>query len=50
MTIPATGAHASYTFEVRLDKESYNVGDTVTAGIYVSSENEGANFGTVALS
>lgn len=47
--IPATGAHASYTFEVRLDKESYNVGDTVTAGIYVSSENEGANFGTVGF-
>ncbi len=49
VTIPATGAHASYTFEVRLDKESYNVGDTVTAGIYVSSENEGANFGTVGF-
>lgn len=47
--IPATGAHASYTFEVRLDKESYNVGDTVTAGIYVSSKNEGANFGTVGF-
>ena len=47
--IPATGAHASYTFEVRLDQESYNVGDTVTAGIYVSSKNEGANFGTVGF-
>lgn len=49
VTIPATGAHASYTFEVRLDKESYNVGDTVTAGIYVSSKNEGANFGAVGF-
>lgn len=39
----------NYTFEVRFDQENYNVGDTVTAGIYVKSENEGANFGTVGF-
>ena len=47
--IPATGELREYTFEVRFDGENYNVGDTVTAGIYVKSENEGANFGTVGF-
>lgn len=47
--IPATGELREYTFEVRFDGENYNVGDTVTAGIYVKSEDEGANFGTVGF-
>lgn len=48
--VPATGVAArNYTFEVKLDKTAYNVGDTVTADIYVSSEDEGANFGTVGF-
>ncbi len=47
--IPATGKLREYTFEVRFDGENYNVGDTVTASIYVKSENEGANFGTVGF-
>lgn len=38
-----------YTFEVKLDKETYNVGDTVTAGIYVKSEDEGANLAGVGF-
>lgn len=47
--IPATGELREYTFEVRFNGENYNVGDTVTAGIYVKSEDEGANFGTVGF-
>lgn len=47
--IPATGELREYTFEVRFNGETYNVGDTVTAGIYVKSEDEGANFGTVGF-
>ena len=38
-----------YTFEVKLDKETYNVGDAVTAKIYISSEDEGANFTSVGF-
>lgn len=38
-----------YTFEVKLDKDTYNVGDTVTAGIYVKSEDEGANLAGVGF-
>ena len=39
----------NYTFEVKLDKTDYNVGDTVTAEVYVKSNDQGANFGTVGF-
>lgn len=45
-TIPATGQF-NYTFVVDFPEEHYNVGDTVTADIYIKSNDEGANFMTV---
>lgn len=49
-SIPATGVvERNYTFEVQLDKDAYNVGDTVSADIYVKSSSEGANFSAVGF-
>lgn len=45
-TIPATGQF-NYTFVVDFPEEHYDVGDTVTADIYIKSNDEGANFMTV---
>lgn len=45
-TIPATGQF-NYTFVVDFPEEHYDVGDTVTADIYIKSDDEGANFMTV---
>lgn len=45
-TIPATGQF-NYTFVVDFPEEHYDVGDTVTADIYIKSNDVGANFMTV---
>lgn len=47
-TIPATGQF-NYTFVVDFPEEHYNVGDTVTADIYIKSNDEGANFTTAGF-
>lgn len=44
-TIPATGQF-NYTFVVDFPEEHYDVGDTVTADIYIKSNDVGANFMT----